>query len=274
MNNLKTGHRKTILRVNIAFLILVMPYLAVRRVFRVFFGRLKNYEIFLAAGLASTTDYLEKIKIPELVRTWIDVRSRFGFEKEVVITALAIRGNLFLDVGSDDGYYSVLLSRNFDAITAFEPNPASFRRLNLTIAAGKLRNVTPLDESVSDHDGTAILYVKTVRGRHSLEFSEPVFAHDLGGTEVRTVTSLPVRTVKLDSLVKQTVDLVKVDVEGAEWRVIHGAEASIETGRILRWIIEVHDKGARKGFENYLQAKNYDTRWLSDRHLFASLRPR
>jgi len=56
--------------------------------------------------------------------------------------------------------------------------------------------------------------------------------------------------------------------------VIHGAEASIETGRILRWIIEVHDKGARKEFENYLQAKNYDTRWLSDRHLFASLRPR
>ena len=262
------------MRVNIAFLIFVMPYLAVRRVFRVFFGRLKNYEIFLTAGLASTTDYLEKIKTPELVRTWIDVRTRFGFEKEVVKTALAIRGNLFLDVGSDDGYYSVLLSRNFDAITAFEPNPASFRRLNLTIAAGRLRNVTPLDESVSDHDGTAILYVKTVRGRHSLEFSEPVFAHDLGGTEVRTITSLPVRTIKLDSLVKQTVDLVKVDVEGAEWRVIHGAEASIETGKILRWIIEVHDKGARKEFENYFQAKNYDTRWLSDRHLFASLRPR
>src|SRR2546428_5855728 len=107
------------MRVNIGFMILVIPYLAVRRVFRVFFGRLKNYEIFLTAGLASTTDYLEKIKIPELVRTWIDVRTKFGFEKEVVKTALTIRGSLFLDVGSDDGYYSVLLSRNFDAITAF-----------------------------------------------------------------------------------------------------------------------------------------------------------
>src|SRR5207302_10207568 len=89
------------------------------------------------------------------------------FVNHIYKTALRIRGNLFLDVGSDDGYYPVLLSRNFDAITAIEPNPSSFRRLNLTIAAGKLRNVTTLDESASDHEGTAVLYVKTVRGRHA-----------------------------------------------------------------------------------------------------------
>src|SRR2546428_11020913 len=98
------------MRVNIGFMILVIPYLAVRRVFRVFFGRLKNYEIFLTAGFASTNDYLLKKKTPQPVRTWIDVRTRIRFEEGGVKNPLGVRGKLFLNVGSDDGYSSVLLS--------------------------------------------------------------------------------------------------------------------------------------------------------------------
>jgi hypothetical protein len=108
-------------------MILVLPYLAVRRIFRLLLGRLETYRIFGEAGMNSTSDYLEKLKFPEIVRTWIDVRTRFAFEKEVTQAVLRIRGKLFLDIGANMGYYSALLSRNFERILAFEPDPYSMK---------------------------------------------------------------------------------------------------------------------------------------------------
>jgi len=64
---------------------------------------------------------------------------------------------------------------------------------------------------------------------------------------------------------------VKVDVEGAEWKVMRGAEVSMKAGRILRWVIEVHEIEATDELEHYLRQRNYETQWLGDRHLFASL---
>ncbi len=246
------------MRVNIAFMVLVGPYIAIRRAFRMILGTQKGYQIFLDAGLASTMDFLGKLKVPKLARVWIEVRTRYAFEREVMRVVLRIGGNLFLDVGSGVGYYSVLLSKNFESIISFEPHPETLEWLRLTIAAGKLRNVTPIDQAVSDIDGATLLHLHKIGGRHSIEGT-------FSGQE------LHVRTVKLDSIVREKVDLVKVDVEGAEWRVIKGAEVSMKAGRILRWVIEVHEKEARDKFEHYLRQRNYETRWLGDRHLFASL---
>jgi hypothetical protein len=104
----------------------------------------------------------------------------------------------------------------------------------------------------------AVLHFQRKRGEHSIMKSEGV-------------QQLPVRTIKLDSIVKETVDLAKVDVEGAEWRVIKGAEMSIRAGRILRWVIEVDDQSAKGALEGYLRERKYVTRWLDARHLFATI---
>ncbi len=248
------------LRINIAFMVLVGPYTFVRRIFRLLFGRQKAYRIFLDAGLPSTMDFLGKLKVPKMARVWIEVRTRFAFEREVMRVVLRIRGKLFLDVGSGVGYYSALLSKNFESVMAFEPHPQTLEWLRLTIAAGRLLNVTTLDKAVSDIDGTTLLHIHKIGGRHSIDAT-------FGGQ------ALPVQAVKIDSIVNGKVDLVKVDVEGAEWRVIRGAEDSIIDGRILRWVIEVHDERDRQKFEYYLRQRKYETRWLGDRHLFATLAP-
>jgi len=248
------------LRINIAFMVLVGPYTFVRRIFRLLFGRQKAYRIFLDAGLPSTMDFLGKLKVPKMARVWIEVRTRFAFEREVMRVVLRIRGKLFLDVGSGVGYYSALLSKNFESVVAFEPHPQTLEWLRLTIAAGRLLNVTTLDKAVSDVDGTTLLHIHKIGGRHSIDAT-------FGGQ------ALPVQAVKIDSIVNGKVDLVKVDVEGAEWRVIRGAEDSIIDGRILRWVIEVHDERDRQKFEYYLRQRKYETRWLGDRHLFATLAP-
>jgi FkbM family methyltransferase len=239
-------------------MILVLPYIIVRRIFRLLLGRRENYRVFGEAGMNSTSDYLEKLKFPKIVRTWIDVRTRFAFEKEVTQAVLRIRGKLFLDIGANMGYYSALLSKNFERILAFEPDPYSMKMLRATVAAGRLCNVTTLSQAVSDRNGTAILHIDPKGSAASI-------------TDGRGGRQLPVQSIRLDSIVKENVDLVKVDVEQAEWKVVRGAEVSIRAGRILRWVIEVDDQKTREEIENYLRQRNYSTRWLDARHLFASL---
>jgi FkbM family methyltransferase len=246
------------MRLNIAFIILVMPYLALRRISRLLLGRMESYRVFFEGGIGSTCDYLEKLKFPEIVRTWIDVRTRYSFEKEITQAVLGVRGKIFLDVGANIGYYTAILSKNFETIIAFEPHPQNLAMLKSTIAAGRLRNVVTRNQAVSDTDGMAVLHFQRKRGEHSIIKNEGV-------------EQLSVRTIKLDSIVKETVDLVKVDVEGAEWKVIDGAELSIRAGRILRWVIEVDDQSTKGALENYLRERKYVTRWLDARHLFATI---
>lgn len=246
------------MRLNVAFVILVMPYLALRRISRLLLGRIESYRVFFEGGIGSTCDYLEKLKFPAIVRTWIDVRTRYSFEKEITQTVLGVRGKIFLDIGANIGYYTAILSKNFETILAFEPHPQNLAMLKSTVAAGRLRNVITRNEAVSDTDGTAILHFQRKRGEHSIMKSEGV-------------EELAVQTVKLDSIVNETVDLAKVDVEGAEWRVIKGAEISMQAGRILRWVIEVDDQSTRMALEDYLRERNYVTRWLDFRHLFATI---
>jgi FkbM family methyltransferase len=249
------------MRLSIPFVILVMPYLALRRFSRLLLGRTESYRVFFEGGIGSTCDYLEKLKFPEIVRTWIDVRTRYSFEKEITEAVLGVRGKIFLDIGANMGYYTAILSENFETIFAFEPHPQNLAMLRSTIAAGRLHNVIARNEAVSDTDGMAVLHFQRKRGEHSIMKSQGV-------------QQLPVRTIKLDSIVKEPVDLAKVDVEGAEWKVIKGAELSMRAGKILRWVIEVDDPSTKGALEDYLRERKYVTRWLDARHLFATIVPR
>jgi FkbM family methyltransferase len=246
------------MRLNIAFMVLVMPYLALRRTSRLLLGKTESNRVFFEGDIASTCDYLEKLKFPEIVRTWIDVKTRYSFEKEITQAVLGIRGKIFLDIGANMGYYTAILSKNFETIFAFEPHPQNLAMLKSTIAAGRLRNVIARNEAVSDADGEAILHFQRKRGEHSI-------------VKKAGVDQLSVRTIKLDSIVRETIDLAKVDVEGAEWRVIKGAELSMRTGRVLRWVIEVDDQSTKAALESYLRERKYVTQWLDGRHLFASI---
>jgi len=211
------------------------------------------------AGLGSTLDYLEKLRIPPLVRPWIENRTRFAIEKPVVEAIEQIRGKIFIDVGAGLGYYSALLSKNFQTILAFEAHPQTLEMLRSTIRVGKISNVRISNHAVSDADGEAEFYLNSIRGQHSLE--------------PRSIRAEPlhVQTVKLDSVVNEPVDLVKVDVEGAELKVLRGAEDSIRDHKVLRWIVEVHSSCIGRELEKLIRERGYVTKWLDSRHVFASL---
>lgn len=247
---------KRIGRVNLLIALPLMPYFIIRRSFKFLFGQEKVNQVFQRAKVASTSDLLGKLGIPSRIRPWIDVQTRFGYEPNLANLLCRINGSVFLDIGSHMGYYSWLLSKNFDRIYAFEPNPANYEMLTNTIRLGRLDNVKPVKMAVSDSEGTAVLYYSPRSGNQSLLGS----GHQDG---------FSVRTTTLDNLVGEVVELVKVDVEGAEWMVVTGGERALREGRIRTMLIEVHVKSERAKFERFFKDRNYRTSWPDPMHLFA-----
>jgi hypothetical protein len=77
-----------------------------------------------------------------------------------------------------------------------------------------------------------------------------------------------VQTRKLSTIIKdEQVDLIKVDVEGAEWSVLKGAEESLD--RIKSWVIELHDVSRKKELEKWFKDRGYLFKWLDDIHIYA-----
>lgn len=123
-------------------------------------------------------------------------------------------------------------------IIAFEPHPMTFARLFETIHSNGLRDVHAENAAVGDKDGTADLYT------HLSDHGSLISSVDRswGGDE-----RLEIRTVRLSGWIREPVDFLKIDVEGAEYDVI---DDLIETDAI-RWVreaaIEYHELDAQPG---------------------------
>ncbi len=191
-------------------------------------------------------------------------------EPSVMETLSKIHGRIFLDVGANRGQFSIPLSRNFERVIAVEPNPSLMIR-------GK--NIQILRCALSDSFGQTNLYIDQhpVNPNWSLDTIMDSFSyrpgHDPGiNEELRGRKSIRVATRTLDSIMSALgqVDLVKIDVEGAEFLVLKGARESLSSGRILNIVVEVHDRERRTEMETLLGQFGYEVKWLDSDHIFAS----
>lgn len=152
-------------------------------------------------------------------------------------------GMTFLDVGANVGYFTLLASRRVGQggrVIAVEPAPRVHGRLARVVADNGLKaELHPI--GLSDRDGTCTLYLPA-EGLHN---DSPTMArHDGAGEPVE----VPVR--RLDDCLEKwrvdSVDLLKIDVEGHEGKVFAGAERALGTGRIKAILCEFNDYWLRE----------------------------
>jgi FkbM family methyltransferase len=139
------------------------------------------------------------------------------FETSIVLASLA-PGAVFVDVGANIGYFSVLAAdRVGDSgrVFAFEPDPDNFSLLQSNLALnGVTRRVSPVCAALSDGDGEGRLYLSEDNlGDHQ------IYPTDDDRASVRTTLIDGSRYLgtRLDRL-----DLLKVDTQGSEFRVMTG----------------------------------------------------
>ncbi len=152
----------------------------------------------------------------------------------------------FVDIGSNAGLMTLVAARLVGPrgrVFAFEPNPPVFTELTTLIARNGFDDrvrASPL--AMSDANGRATLHVTPVlSGLASLVPDEAPATESLRAADSYTVD---IQTERFDDWVKSLglnqIDLVKIDVEGAEDRVLNGMRESLARGRIARVICETN----------------------------------
>jgi FkbM family methyltransferase len=191
-----------------------------------------------------------------------------------------IKGGLFVDVGANVGMYSIRLASHFRKVYAFEPNPNVLPALKKRVEDKSRTNITIFPMALSDMDGQAEFYLDSHEGfTGSAETLMPFFKYnpgpELGTGPAHTYVgkkSVTVTTATYDDRIQEIADLVKIDVEGAEFRVLKGARKALEDRRIRRIMVELHDKDAKEELYEILGGYGFKLKQLdSHPRIFGSL---
>ena len=143
-----------------------------------------------------------------------------------------------LDVGANVGYYTLLLANLVGPtgnVWSFEPAADTFASLerNVGLNPKSSARIRLLRLALSDREGSASLVTGTHHGLARLG-------------EAADAGAEPVSVTTLDRLLEHEgrpqVDLIKVDIEGAEGRLLDGAAATLE--RCRPWLmVELYPAG-------------------------------
>lgn len=144
-------------------------------------------------------------------------------------------GDVFVDIGANHGFFSVLaglsVGRN-GRVVAFEPNPAVFRQLQQCIIDNELDSIATLrQQAVSDLDSESVrLFVSQNPANTGLSTlitpSTISQSSDLSGDLYVQVACRPFDLLAQELELKR-IDLMKIDVEGAENSVLLGMDLTL-----------------------------------------------
>jgi FkbM family methyltransferase len=154
-------------------------------------------------------------------------------------------GMTVLDVGANEGLYTLFSARRVGAtgrVVAFEPSSRERRKLQHNVTRNQLGNVTVVPVAIGSSEGTAALQIAS--GVHSGHNTLGALVYE--DAPAVGVEHVPVE--RLDSVVDRLgiarVDVIKIDVEGAEMHVLDGARKTLTTHRPLL-LVEANDEALR-----------------------------
>lgn len=152
-----------------------------------------------------------------------------------VIESLLREGMTVIDVGANIGYYPSLEAykvRGEGRVIAIEPVPRNLELLRANVTRNNLENIQVVGGAVGQRDGFGQIYLSEYSNWHSTMRSRQTGA-----------AAVQVRMYTLDSLTKELeldrVDLVRMDIEGAEVIAIKGMLNTLQTYR-PKIAIEMH----------------------------------
>lgn len=175
---------------------------------------------------------------------WLGTYER---SKQIRIRKELKQGMTGLDIGANTGFYTLLMARSVGAagrVVSFEPSPQNLGFLQQHLALNSIGNVDLRAEAVSDFVGTA----------H--------FAADRGSYQGALAANgeTQVQVVSLDHLWRTgslpPADVAKIDVEGAEFSVLKGAESYLRRFRPILFLA-VHSPDLNRQCSQFLRVCGY-----------------
>ncbi len=163
------------------------------------------------------------------------------------------KGDIFMDIGANVGIYTTLIAKKIGptgTVFALEPEPRAFTLLTQNIKQNNLSQVKTFRAAAADQPGTATFITPrdnafTTRAKKGIEG-----------------TAITVNTTSIDTLWNihdhLPVRAIKIDVEGDELHVLHGARKLIDMCRPII-LIEANNAQQHAMITHFLKEYNYIT---------------
>ncbi len=151
---------------------------------------------------------------------------------------------LVCDLGSNLGLHSIILEKIGYKVTAYEPDPVTFKKLKNNIKINKCKNVILVNKAIYNKTGS----MKFTRVNDNLTGSHlGKLKKSYGKREY-----LNVKTVNIKKIISQ-YELIKIDIESAEAAVL----CSLSKSDYINsdFIVEVGNKNNSKKIYNYLKKR-------------------
>lgn len=176
-------------------------------------------------------------------KRWFLPRYDFGKIHEPLMVQLIADtlkpDDVFLDVGAHIGYFSIIAGNLCKQIYAFEIDDNCVPIINENIEFNNLKNVEIVNKAVSDTTGEKIMISK---------HPEPISTLHIRHVKVAKAHK-EVETVSLSDFIeskKINPKLLKIDIEGAEYKALLGLEPFLKKAEDTSLLLEVHPNPLRK----------------------------
>lgn len=169
------------------------------------------------------------------------------YENELTKYLLNKKPSFFVDVGAYIGRFSVLLAKNGSDVLAIEPSSSNYEQLCKNILFNHLNNVRTLNAGCSDKEKIGKL---TITGGYT---GQNTFL-GRGDENVEKV-----KLVKLDKIIYKNMsnrDVIKMDVEGFEIRVLNGMKKILKNQNPII-ITEISCDKDKNEINDFLRKFNY-----------------
>jgi FkbM family methyltransferase len=213
---------------------------ALRRLLILIFGQQRTGAFFVRAAAFMGVDLLATAyrRIGILNYETAEASGETYLMGTILPRAILTPRPVLLDVGANVGEMAIALRRSFPGarIIAFEPNPVTYAKLTGQVAT---MNVECMAMGLGSAEGTGVLYCyrhDPSSGHASLhrDVFEIYEGYGVEGAQQLTSFEFAIRT--LDSVCAElgvdTIDFLKLDVEGHELQVLRGAKTILDEKRI------------------------------------------
>ena len=163
------------------------------------------------------------------------------YETELIVNNLS-SGDVFLDIGANIGYYTVIAScivGDKGKVIAYEPDPDNYSLLEENIKLNLRYNIKAFQAALSDTDGRGYLYLNPEnRGDHQL--------YDAGEERHKVEIDIFNAADHLSNITSK-VDFIKLDTQGSEFKIVSRLSDLISANSAqIKLIIELWPYGLRK----------------------------
>jgi FkbM family methyltransferase len=162
------------------------------------------------------------------------VAGRFEPNEFALLDRVVTPGMTVIDGGANEGVYSLFAATRTGPtgrVLAIEPSPRELARLRRNLLLSAITNVDVAEVALAEEEGTLDLLIAEDAHAGQNTLGDFMYAGVVGRGRV------PVRTVTLDALLRQLgierVDVIKLDLEGAEVRALRGAGETLRANAPL-----------------------------------------